>query len=118
MCRTVLILERIPLVSLDIFEIVSAAAPESAIHVVRSVPEAARLLKMLPRIDLAFIGVPRDQIEDLLRLDALRQGVGRVVMTDQMACAELAAQRGWFIEARPFSPHQIAAHVAAVREAA
>jgi hypothetical protein len=42
--KTVLILEKTPLVSLDLFEIVTDAAPDAAIYVVRTLNDAVRAL--------------------------------------------------------------------------
>lgn len=114
---TILILEKTPVISLDLFEMVADAAPHAAIHVVRSVADALRMLDALGSVELAFIGTTRAEPGAAEALPNLSRRVGRVVLTVDPARSAIAPEPGWHLVQRPFAPRCIQHHVAAVTAA-
>ncbi len=117
MPRTILILEKTPLISLDLFEMVADAAPMAAIHVARSAADALRMLQALGAVDLAFIGTTRAEPGAAEALLDLSRRVGRVVLTVDPARSAIAPEPGWHLVQRPFAPRCIQHHIAAVTAA-
>lgn len=118
MTKTILILEKSPVVSMDLYEAVSDAAPGAAIHLSRSLRDALRLLDTLGLVDIAFIGSTRADPAGPAALNALVRRAGRVVFTEDAAREGPVPQAAWFVVPRPFGPRRIMEHLLAVSGAA
>lgn len=114
---TILILEKTPLISLDLFEIVSDAAPLATIHVVRSAADALRMLEATGAADLAFIGTTRTEPGAVEALSRLTRRIGRIVLTVDPNRSAVPPGPGWHMVQRPFAPRSIQGHIAAMSAA-
>ncbi len=111
---TILILERTPLISMDLSELIRTMAPDSRIEVVREIEEVPQKLSEQTKFDLAFLGVSRDEVPALMKFEMELSRLERVVLTNRPEDHMLAARRGWYVEPRPFSPARIAEHLQAI----
>ncbi|WP_341214142.1 hypothetical protein [uncultured Limimaricola sp.] len=106
----VLIVERVPLVALDLMEIIGECRPDIAVHVLRDLPQMEALLQVLGYADLVFLGVNAEQRTGLFTHEVLRSSAHRVVITDRVTAPSSLAP-GWFIEPRPIVPEAIRRHI-------
>ena len=111
----VLIVERVPLIALDLMEIVNECRPEAAVHVLRDLRQMEELLQALGQAELGFIGVAAEERGALFGHPILRERLGRVVITDRIA-TPAAPPAGWFVEPRPVVPAAVRRHVLSIGE--
>ncbi|MCP1167971.1 hypothetical protein NHG85_05435 [Limimaricola sp. ASW11-118] len=108
-----MIVERVPLIALDLREIVGECRPGAAVHVLHDLRQMEELLQAIGRADLGFIGVAAEAREGLFAHPMLQERLGRVVITDRVAIpAEPPAH--WFVEPRPVVPAAVRRHVLSI----
>lgn len=114
---SVLLLERTPLVSLDLVEQIAQLSPRSTIHLVRTLEGAIRTLRAIGGVDLAVLGAPASAFAQVPDWPEAFSAARRVVLTEGSGLPE-GAGPGWFVMSRPFAPSVLEGHLAAVRPAA
>ncbi len=111
----VLIVERVPLIALDLMEIVNECRPGAAVHVLRDLQQMEELLAAIGRAELGFIGVAAEARSTLFAHPMLRERLGRVVITDRVVPPD-APPANWFVEPRPVVPAALRRHVLSIPE--